>query len=437
LSAAPQEIFNMLMESQYWPPEQMLAFQRHQLSQLLHHARANVPFYKNRLEPVFTKNGDIDWDRWHEIPILKRHHLIDQRESMLATKLPKGHGAVWEEFSSGSSGTPITTRHNILEGWVSAAVLYRAQTWHGMDWSATSVTWFGNDDQKAAWPDGAEKPSWAPEWLEPAQRGKAYAINRATPEEKVIEFTLRKNAKYLSSRPKNVQSLALAAERLKISLKLDLVTTFSTGVTDDEREDIRRAFGANPMSLYSSGEGCKIAISCSAGTHFHINSELDYLEILDDDGRPCEIGQPGRVVITPVYNTAQPLIRYEQGDIAIRGAACSCGRQLAVLQEISGRTTHLFRFPDGHKMAPSLPDQRFNAGFGSKTWQLVQTAALEVELRYVRTDPNLTLDKNFAVEMIRQRVHPSLEVKFVELAETPLTEAGKFIQYKSELPQVS
>ena len=88
-----QRIYEMLTESRYWPPEQMLAFQRNQLAQLLWHARQNAPFYKTRLDPVFTKDGDVDWDRWHELPIVKRHRLVDRRESMLANGLPRGHGA--------------------------------------------------------------------------------------------------------------------------------------------------------------------------------------------------------------------------------------------------------------------------------------------------------------------------------------------------------
>ena len=61
-----KKIFDMLMESQYWPPEQMLAFQRNQLAQLLRHAKQNVPFYKARLDPVLRKNGEIDWNRWQK-----------------------------------------------------------------------------------------------------------------------------------------------------------------------------------------------------------------------------------------------------------------------------------------------------------------------------------------------------------------------------------
>ena len=45
-----QRIYEMLMESQYWPPEMMLEFQRDQLTHLLRHAKATVPFYKTRLD---------------------------------------------------------------------------------------------------------------------------------------------------------------------------------------------------------------------------------------------------------------------------------------------------------------------------------------------------------------------------------------------------
>ena len=85
-----KQIYDMLMESQYWPPEHMLAYQRSQLAQLLRHAKANVPFYKTRLDPIFKENDHIDWNRWSEIPIVRRHHLVQERDSMLAKKLPQG-----------------------------------------------------------------------------------------------------------------------------------------------------------------------------------------------------------------------------------------------------------------------------------------------------------------------------------------------------------
>jgi phenylacetate-CoA ligase len=435
MSAVHKKIFDMFMESQYWPTDQMLFFQRNQLAQLLHHAKANVPFYNSRLDCVFKSNGDIDWNRWQEIPIVKRHHLAEQRDSMLAVQLPPGHGDTRENFSSGSSGAPIITTHNHLAGLASDVAVYRAHRWYNMDWSRNMLSMRALEGERGLWPNGETDGSWAPRWLAAESCGALYLLTRSTPDEQAIEFLLRKKVRYLASRPKSLQSIALTLERLNIHYKPDAVITFGTGVTEDERADFHRVFGAQVMSYYSSGEGYKMAISCTGGNHYHINSEIVFLEVLDDNDRSCAIGQPGRVVITPMFNTAQPLIRFEQGDIAIRGPNCSCGKSLAVLQEISGRTNHLFRLPDGRKIAPFLPDQEFNKGFGSKTWQLVQTGLSEVELRYVRTDPTVAINKTFAEIVIHQRVHPELQVTFIELAETPFTPAGKFIQYKCELPE--
>ena len=127
-----QRIYEMLMESQYWPPERMLEFQRSQLAQLLRHARANVPFYKTRLDPVFRRNGEIDWDRWHEIPIVTRADLRDRRNEMLAAVLPPGHGPTKTFHSSGSSGVPVSVEVTQLGSSANRAATMRLLEYHGI-----------------------------------------------------------------------------------------------------------------------------------------------------------------------------------------------------------------------------------------------------------------------------------------------------------------
>ena len=135
-----QRIYEMLMESQYWPPERMLEFQRSQLAQLLRHARANVPFYKTRLDPVFRRNGEIDWDRWHEIPIVTRIDLRDRREEMLATRLPPGHGPVKTFNSSGSSGIPIMVEVTQTWTYANRAATQRFHKLQGLDTTKTRAS---------------------------------------------------------------------------------------------------------------------------------------------------------------------------------------------------------------------------------------------------------------------------------------------------------
>src|SRR5258706_1762758 len=121
----------MLMESQHWPPDQMLACQRGQLTQLLSHTKANVPFYKSRLDPVFKKNGDIDWNRWNELPILTRTDFKENGAAMMAKVLPQGHGPSYESVSSGTTGSPITIHSTYLMFAAGTAAFARACRWYG------------------------------------------------------------------------------------------------------------------------------------------------------------------------------------------------------------------------------------------------------------------------------------------------------------------
>ena len=79
----------MLMESQFWPPEQMLAHQRGQLAQLRWHVKENIPIYNTRLDPVSEKDCEIDWNRPHELPNLARADIKEQGAAMMAKTLPR------------------------------------------------------------------------------------------------------------------------------------------------------------------------------------------------------------------------------------------------------------------------------------------------------------------------------------------------------------
>jgi phenylacetate-coenzyme A ligase PaaK-like adenylate-forming protein len=431
MSTPLKQIFDMLMESQYWPPEQMLAYQRSQLAQLLRHAKATVPFYKIRLDAVFRKNGDIDWNRWNEIPIVTRTDLRDRHNEMLTSALPLGHGPTYEDGTSGSSGVPISLTQNYLFGWAAAAATYRAYTWHGFDYSLNFLDLQETTDPELEWPEAKSAGPWGPAWELKRTVGKKFRMNRATPERNIIEFIRRNKIRYLSSWPKTIQAICLAAANSGHDLKLDGVITRGTAVFGDERDDITRIAGAQILEQYSSTEAFNMASCCAVKKNLHINDEAMLLEIVDDQGLPCAVGQPGRVIVTPFFRTAQPLVRHEQGDIAVRGLPCSCGIALPTLEQISGRLLDMFYLPGGRKTLPALPVMAFTARFGAKTWQLAQVAPLEVELRFVKdaTEP----DYAYARSIITKTLEADVAIKFVELQKTPLTAGGKFLRYRCEI----
>ena len=148
----------MLAESQWWPQAQLDAWQRQHLQLLLNHARATSPFYRFRLNRVFRSDGGIDWDRWHEIPILTRAQLWEHSIRSVEPPVP-AHGAFVDVQSSGSTGHPVTVRSSAWLREMSLALNWRAHIWSGLDWSRNVLATMGTDDRRT---DGQSLGPWGP-----------------------------------------------------------------------------------------------------------------------------------------------------------------------------------------------------------------------------------------------------------------------------------
>ncbi|HWA20396.1 MAG TPA: hypothetical protein VG757_15535 [Devosia sp.] len=424
--------FEALMESQYWPAERMLAEQRKYLGALIRHARDFAPFYANRFDALFRPGGEIDWDRWNDVPIVTRQEALEHNDALLSTNPPPNHGPTKAGYTSGSTGAPLRIMQSQRSNMVLTASLYRSQYWHQLDWSRDMLVWFGEDPEKGRLPGGDIRPNWGPPW-EPRATGKRISVNRYNQAEPVLHFMRDRDFGYLSARPAAADALALESERLGIKIDLDAILTFSTGTRPDEREDFRRAFGARDIAPYSAREGQFMAYQCPTGLHYHINDESVVVEILDEAGRPCPPGVEGRVIVTPLYNYAQPLIRYEQGDLAVLGGPCACGRTLRVIERIVGRTAHLFRFPGGKTVSLSMAIDT-QALLGARYWQIAQIAPLVIEVRYVPIDERVG-DEAAIAQIIRQKTVPEVEIKFSRRADLNRTDGRKYIEYVYEVDE--
>ena len=78
-----------------------------------------------------------------------------------------------------------------------------------------------------------------------------------------------------------------------------------------------------------------------------------------------------------------PLIRYELGDYAEVGTACSCGRGLPVLAKIHGRRRNMVTLPDGRRHWPSFPAEIWRDVAPVEQFRLVQRHLDRIEVNYV------------------------------------------------------
>jgi phenylacetate-coenzyme A ligase PaaK-like adenylate-forming protein len=118
----------------------------------------------------------------------------------------------------------------------------------------------------------------------------------------------------------------------------------------------------------------------------HLNADWVVLEPVDRDYRPTPPGERSRtVLLTNLANRIQPVVRYDLGDsVSMATSACACGSPLPTIV-VGGRRDDVLclRASDGSivRLAPMAVSTVVEEAVGSGRFQVVQTAADEIELR--------------------------------------------------------
>lgn len=113
----------------------------------------------------------------------------------------------------------------------------------------------------------------------------------------------------------------------------------------------RKAFGVPILNLYGGREFSVIAAQFAESQALHIMRPWIFAEIVDDAGRPAAVGGIGRLVLTSTVCRGTPFLRYEIGDLASASAAHYTEAGITHLEALHGRSSGLFRLPDGRNIS--------------------------------------------------------------------------------------
>ena len=72
--------------------EEMSRYHASLLERLCRHARATVPFYRDRLNVLFDSQDRFLLERWDEVAILTRQDVIQNKEALTSTDVPESFG---------------------------------------------------------------------------------------------------------------------------------------------------------------------------------------------------------------------------------------------------------------------------------------------------------------------------------------------------------
>jgi phenylacetate-CoA ligase len=198
-------------------------------------------------------------------------------------------------------------------------------------------------------------------------------------------------------------------------------------LTDRCRELCHDAFGVRPLDVYATVETGPVAWECPQNKGvLHLNDDVQIVEIVDADGRSMPDGEPGEIVITQLTCFAQPLIRYRIGDLGYRVPdRCPCGRGLALMGPVAGRTKHTIRTAEGRILNSAVIGSCISPFSEVRRWQARQQApdTLRILLVPSRGWDDASLDA--IRESLRAKLGQSLMVELVLVSEIPLAPSGK------------
>ncbi len=420
-------------QSQWWPPETLLAAQFRQLEGLLAHAVETVPYYRKRLGTAAKfRPGWLTMDKWRRLPILRRQDIQEAGPALTSRNLPKGHGPTRDVSTSGSTGSPITVKNTqITRLFVSVSNL-RYHTWHERDFSAKVASIRALDKATAKFAGGGKAGGWAV--AHPS--GPIFYCDVTKPVSEQLAWLEGQNPNYLLTFPSNLAALLRHSQEKGVTLPdLREVITLSEVLDPDVRDACKRIWGVPVTDSYSAQEFGLIALQCPDHLHYHVQSELAMIEVLGPGDEPCGPGETGRMVITSLVNFATPLIRYEIGDYAEAGEPCSCGRGLPVLNRILGRVRNMATLPSGDQFWPRFYSDDLAAIAPVRQAQLVQRSVHEIEVRLV-VGRDLTGDEEERLQnvILEYLGHP-FTLRFTYVDEIPRSASGKFEDFLSLVGQ--
>lgn len=347
-----QSLFENLRQRERASPTEIEQMQEQLLSQLLHHAYSQVPYYRR----VIDELGGIEFLSetkpamvLNKLPLLTKGTIRENWQDLKSLDLMQRKW--YYNTSGGSTGEPvklIQDQRYFLHAQ-SVKILFDSWTGHSMCmpkvclWGSERDLLVGKESARTRVMRCLRNEFWlnAFRMTEHDMIEHVQTINRVRP----VQILAYVDCIYELSR-------FIERERLNIYSPKSIMTSAGT-LYPHMRETIERVFKAKVFNRYGSREVGDIACECEVHRGLHVSPLTHYVEILREDGTPTMPGEFGEVVVTSLVNYSMPLIRYRIGDVAVwANEGCSCGKTWPLLKNVMGRTMDVFTKRNGTKIVP-------------------------------------------------------------------------------------
>ncbi|TNC19703.1 hypothetical protein FHE66_02310 [Georgenia sp. 311] len=180
-----------------------------------------------------------------------------------------------------------------------------------------------------------------------------------------------------------------------------------------------------PLSVrYSNIENGILAQRQPGASSYQLNTASYHVELLDlDTDGPAAPGEPGRIVVTDLFNRAMPFVRYDTGDVGYWHVGADGQADTSRLAGIEGRRSDLIYDADDALLSTHFVAKVMNEYVDVRQYQLVQTGQGAYTVR-LNAPQDVARDERIAADF-RRELGSGAQLTIEHTDEIPLLASGK------------
>jgi phenylacetate-CoA ligase len=417
--------------NQWKSPESIQSAQWQELAALLKHAYATTAFYRQAMDEAGVKPDAIhspsDLAR---LPVLDKATVRARLADLVSSSFRREE--LIRSATGGSTGEPMQFFYDRDSYQRRVAAAMRGDGWAG--WRLCAPEFY----------------IWGAQLLPQARmlRWKKQVHHALLRRYVCSSFDLSAErisaiaAQYNRVRPRVVIGYANAlyefcryARGAGIGLHAPLgVVSSAEKLYDYQRESIEEVFGAKVFDRYGCREVMMIGAECEMHSGLHVTADNVYVEVVRD-GRLCQPGESGDILLTDLHNYGMPLIRYKVGDVGSwKEGVCACGRGLPLLNVVEGRTLGLITTPEGRVVAGEFFPHLMKDFSVIRAFQVIQETETLVRIRIALDGGLTTAQTSLLHSTVERALGPRMEIAWEAGQDVVIERERKFKPVTSRVP---
>ena len=194
----------------------------------------------------------------------------------------------------------------------------------------------------------------------------------------------------------------------------------------EQNEAFQKAFGVPMLNLYGGRELSVMACQYKSDDPLCVLRPWNFIEVVDDNGKPAGPNEPGRLICTSTICRGTPFLRYEIGDIAEYDAGFCDETGVKALRQILGRVGSVVILPDGRRIQ-NLYWNHLMKGF-KEVRQFQVRIQSDGRLVLLLKGEGFSRERNDNFRMVLKGFLGNLRMEISWVETIPLTTQGKLVQ---------